>query len=87
MSLTCGHKFWGLTILIVIDSAATSIQPEATQEILTPSTQVRGCLSCHEGIQRFTDGPMQEIIEAMGEDFDDPDYDVYQIPLDINAMT
>lgn len=32
----------------------------------------RGCLSCHEGIERFSDGLMQETIEAMGEDFADP---------------
>ena len=72
MSLTCGYKFWGLTILIVIASLATSIQPWAAQQISTPSTQMKGCLSCHEGIERFTDGPMQEIIEVMGEDLDDP---------------
>ena len=31
-----------------------------------------GCLSCHEGIERFTDGPMIEQIEVMGEDYGDP---------------
>jgi len=32
----------------------------------------KGCLSCHEGIESFTDGPMQEQIEAMGPDYGDP---------------
>ena len=32
----------------------------------------KGCLSCHEGIERFTDGPMQDTIEAMGADYGDP---------------
>lgn len=34
--------------------------------------QEGGCLSCHEGIERFTDGPMQDSIEVMGEDYGDP---------------
>ncbi len=32
----------------------------------------KGCLSCHEGVERFTDGPMIEQIEAMGADLGDP---------------
>jgi hypothetical protein len=32
----------------------------------------KGCLSCHAGIERFTDGVMQETIEAMGPDYGDP---------------
>ena len=32
----------------------------------------KGCQSCHEGIERFTDGPMIEQIEAMGVDYKDP---------------
>jgi len=31
----------------------------------------KGCLSCHEGIERFTDGPMMDQIEAMGADHGD----------------
>ena len=30
-----------------------------------------GCLTCHKGIERFTDGPMIEQIEAMGADYGD----------------
>ncbi len=32
----------------------------------------QGCLTCHEGIERFTDGPMIEQIEALGDDHGDP---------------
>lgn len=31
----------------------------------------KGCMSCHEGIEQFTDGPMMEQIMAMGEDYGD----------------
>lgn len=33
----------------------------------------KGCLSCHEGIERFTDGLMMDAIKAMGAGFKDPD--------------
>ena len=32
----------------------------------------KGCLSCHEGIERFDDTAMSESIEAMGEGLGDP---------------
>ncbi|MHC0053796.1 hypothetical protein [Actibacterium sp. D379-3] len=32
----------------------------------------KGCLSCHEGIEKFTAGAMMDQIEVMGEDFADP---------------
>ena len=31
-----------------------------------------GCLSCHEGIERFSDGPMHETIVDMGKEHKDP---------------
>ncbi|MDH3663695.1 MAG: cytochrome C [Alphaproteobacteria bacterium] len=36
------------------------------------NAQNQGCLSCHEGIERFSDGAMQETIELMGVDLGDP---------------
>ena len=36
------------------------------------ATGAEGCLSCHEGIERFSDGDMQDTIEAMGADLGDP---------------
>ncbi|MEG3638606.1 multiheme c-type cytochrome [Magnetococcus sp. PR-3] len=32
----------------------------------------KGCLACHEGIERFSDGPMQQDIEKMGAEVGDP---------------
>ena len=32
----------------------------------------KGCLSCHEGIERFTDGPMMDTIVALGTANGDP---------------
>lgn len=49
--------------------------PAEAQEFETVSAELanaKGCQSCHEGIERFTDGEMQETIEAMGADFNDP---------------
>ncbi len=34
--------------------------------------QKMGCLSCHEGIEQFTDGPMMEAILDMAADYKDP---------------
>ncbi len=36
------------------------------------AVSAEGCLSCHEGIERFSDGDMQDTIEAMGADLGDP---------------
>jgi len=35
--------------------------------------QESGCLSCHEGIERFVDGPMHDAIAAIGVEFGDPE--------------
>ena len=32
----------------------------------------KGCLSCHEGIEQFTDGPMMDVIKALGSSYGDP---------------
>ncbi len=34
--------------------------------------QQSGCLACHQGIEKFSDGPMMDTIEAMGADVGDP---------------
>ncbi len=36
------------------------------------SAAAKGCLTCHQGIERFTDGVMQETIEALGKEHGDP---------------
>ena len=47
----------------------------ATQDFtnVSPSlAQEKGCLSCHDGIERFSDGVMMTAIEAMGGVHGDP---------------
>jgi hypothetical protein len=41
---------------------------------LVPAAQAaeKGCLSCHEGIERFSDAAMQDTIEAMAADLGGP---------------
>lgn len=34
--------------------------------------KTKGCLSCHEGIEQFVDGPMHDAILALAEDHKDP---------------
>ncbi len=60
----------GAVLLILASAgAAGAVGPTET----TPEKVAeKGCLACHEGIERFTDGPMMESIEAMGADYGDP---------------
>ena len=43
--------------------------PEKVDEAVAKE---KGCLSCHEGIEKFTGGIMMEQIEALGPDYGDP---------------
>jgi len=45
--------------------------PSQAVEKSPPAPNV-GCLSCHTGIERFTDGPMMDAIESAGDEFGDP---------------
>ena len=36
------------------------------------SAEGKACLACHDGIERFSDGVMQEDIEKMGAELGDP---------------
>ncbi len=54
---------------ILLAAAPASAQFESVSEAIAKE---KGCLSCHEGIERFTEGAMQETIEAMGADHGDP---------------
>ena len=50
---------FGLVFLAPISSGAATTDAAA------------GCLSCHQGIEPFSDGPMMGTIRGFGEDFDD----------------
>ena len=48
---------------------------DAEPEPITVSAELaaeKGCLSCHEGIEQFTEGAMMESILAIGPDYNDP---------------
>ena len=61
-----------LCALALAASSASFASSNKFSEISEKLAAEKGCLSCHEGIERFTDGPMIEIIEAMGVDYGDP---------------
>ena len=60
--------FVTLGSLPISGEAAAAVPKSVPKELAAE----KGCLSCHEGIERFTDGPMMEQIEAMGEEHGDP---------------
>ena len=53
-------------------SVLTSLLFLLFTSLLPAATPKSGCLSCHDGIERFTDGAMMVAIEAMGAGHGDP---------------
>ncbi|MFQ5565159.1 MAG: hypothetical protein ACE5EU_02225 [Paracoccaceae bacterium] len=53
------------TALVLIGGLAAATLSEA-------GAQESGCLSCHNGIEQFVDGPMHDAIVAIGEEVGDP---------------
>ncbi len=49
-----------------------SSQASAKESVSAALTKEKGCMSCHEGIEQFTDGAMMDSIVALGEDHGDP---------------
>ncbi|NDR56776.1 cytochrome C [Aliiruegeria sabulilitoris] len=66
-----------LTLTLLLGSAGLAVAQDnaaAEAEPMTVSAELaaeKGCLSCHEGIEKFTEGVMMETIEALGGDYDD----------------
>ena len=62
---------------VTIGTAALAQQEtEETPEPITVSAELaaeKGCTSCHDGIEDFTQGAMMEAIKAMGPDYGDPE--------------
>ena len=59
----------------VIVCGAVTAAPAAAAQFDTVSAakaEKHGCLSCHQGIEQFTDGPMMEQIIDMGKELKDP---------------
>jgi len=61
-----------LAILAVFFSFSYETIAAVPNEVPAAVAKEKGCLSCHEGIEKFTDGPMMEAIEALGADVGDP---------------
>lgn len=58
-----------MATIVLVSAAASAAEFDTVSAKMAAE---KGCLSCHQGIERFTDGPMIEQIEAMGEDYNDP---------------
>ncbi|PRY23235.1 hypothetical protein CLV78_105291 [Aliiruegeria haliotis] len=68
-----------LTLTLLLGAATYAGAQEAAGDAeaapMTVSAELaaeKGCLSCHEGIEKFTQGAMMDTIESMGADYDDP---------------
>ncbi len=62
-----------LILSFVLTSAAIAQAQEVPEEVTPAMAEEKGCLSCHEGIEDFTQGVMMETIWAMGPDYGDPE--------------
>ncbi len=51
---------------------APLIAAQSHNTVSAELAESKGCLSCHEGIERFTDGPMMDAIAAIGSAHKDP---------------
>jgi hypothetical protein len=62
------------TLVLAQGDTATSDEADVVvPERVDPAVAAeKGCLSCHEGIERFTDTEMMVQIEAIGADYNDP---------------
>ena len=58
---------------VLFGVAAWTAEASAQQTMVDAQLAAeKGCIACHDGIEKFTEGPMMEQIEAMGADFNDP---------------
>ncbi|MFQ5545322.1 MAG: cytochrome C, partial [Acidiferrobacterales bacterium] len=66
-------KRWMLCTLAVFTLTFLSSALAAKFDTVSPKlAKEKRCLSCHEGIEKFTDGVMMLTIEAMGKAYNDP---------------
>lgn len=55
-------------VLLFAVNASAAVPEKVSADVAA----AKGCLSCHEGIEEFTAGPMMEQIKAIAEDYSDP---------------
>ncbi len=65
-------RFLGFVVALLVGVAGSAAAQGVPERVDPTVAAEKGCLSCHEGIERFTDGPMIEQIEDMGAEFGDP---------------
>ncbi len=65
---------WSIVTAVAVVTASISSSAEAAEfDIVSKERAAKmGCMSCHEGIEQFTDGPMMEDIISRGEEYKDP---------------
>ena len=61
----------GFTLLIAVIFMSTA-QAARLDSVSAKLAQEKGCLSCHEGIEAFSDGPMMAAIKGMATPHGDP---------------
>lgn len=61
-----------LALGFVFASTVIAAAQDVPEKVDPAVAAEKGCLSCHEGIEKFTSGVMMETIEIMGEDYSDP---------------
>ncbi|WP_422378382.1 hypothetical protein [Roseibium sp.] len=61
-----------LIVALGLFLGGTAYAQEVPETVDQAVADEKGCLSCHEGIEKFTSGVMMETIEAMGPDLGDP---------------
>ncbi len=71
MSFRIGKTFGALFVLAIASLAPISTQAADFETVSATKAKAEGCQSCHAGIEKFTDGPMMDAIEAMGADLGD----------------
>ncbi len=61
-----------LAFSLAIGFSSVAAAQTVPEEVDPAVAEEKGCLSCHEGIEQFTQGPMMDQIHIMGEDYNDP---------------
>ena len=61
-----------LPIIIALSFLSTAAGAAGPESVSAALPKEKGCLSCHVGIERFSEGAMMESIEALGADSGDP---------------
>lgn len=61
-----------LFLAVTLFGASLAAAQDAAPQVTEAEAAEKGCLSCHEGIEDFTQGVMMDTILAMGPDYNDP---------------